>query len=190
MNSANVAQLAALADLFEEALTLCRPESVAILGIAGGNGLDRIDPRVTKRIVGIDIQSGYLDTIRSRYPQLPLTLHCSDLENETIKEDAVALVHAAMIFEHAGTGQCLQNAASLVAPGGSLAVVLQLPSTIQTDVSPTPFKTMQSLAEQFQLIDRVNLQKTLESISFRLHHQTRRNLPGGKAFWLGVFAKQ
>ena len=124
MNSANVAQLSALADLFEEALTLCRPESVAILGIAGGNGLDRIDLHVTKRIVGIDIQSGYLDTIRLRYPQLPLTLHCFDLEKDVINGDSVALVHAAMIFEHAGTGQCLQSAASLVAPGGHLAVVL------------------------------------------------------------------
>jgi len=190
MSSANVAQLTALADLFEEILRLYRPESVAILGIAGGNGLDRIDLRVTKRIVGIDIQPCYLDTTRSRYPQLPLTLHCFDLEHEAISEDAVALVYAAMIFEHTGTGQCLQNAVSLVAPGGSLAVVLQLPSATQTGVSPTQFPSMQSLAEQFNLVDRAKLQQSLESFGFHLHHQTRRNLPAGKVFWLGVFARK
>src|SRR5215475_426983 len=86
MNSAHVAQLAALADLFEETLAACRPESVAILGIAGGNGLDRIDLDVTKRIVGIDIHAEYLDAIRSRYPKLPLTLHCFDLEKVLIDE--------------------------------------------------------------------------------------------------------
>jgi len=190
MNSANVAQLAALADLFEEALTFCRPESVAILGIAGGNGLDRVDLRITKRIVGIDIHAAYLDTIRVRYPQLPLTLHCFDLEHGTIQDESVALVHAAMIFEHAGTGQCLRSAASLVAPGGHLAVVLQLPSATQTDVSPTPFKSMLSIADQFHLIDQTKLREKLESLGLILRHQTRRDLPAGKAFWLGIFARK
>lgn len=189
MNSPNVAQLTALADLFEEALTYCRPESVAILGIAGGNGLDRIDLHVTKRIVGIDIHSAYLDTLRARYPQLPLTLHCFDLEQGTLNEKSVALVHAALIFEHAGTGQCLQSAASLVAPGGYLAIVLQLPSPTQAEVSPTQFKTMLSLANQFQLIDQAHLQQSLESLGFALHHHTRRDLPNGKAFWLGIFRR-
>jgi hypothetical protein len=190
MNSANVAQLAAIADLFEEALKFCRPESVAILGIAGGNGLDRIDLRATRRIVGIDIHAAYLDTTRTRYPQLPLTLHCFDLEQRAIDEEAVALVHAAMIFEHAGTDQCLRNAAALVASGGHLAVVLQLPSATQSDVSPTPFKSMLSLADQFHLIDQTQLQQELESLNFVLQHQTRRDLPAGKAFWLGIYAKQ
>ena len=189
MNSPDVAQLAALADLFDETLTYCRPESVAILGIAGGNGLDRIDLHITKRVVGIDILSAYLDAIRARYPQLPLTLHCFDLEQGTLNEKSVALVHAALIFEHAGTGQCLQSAASLVAHGGHLAVVLQLPSSTQANVSPTQFKTMLSLANQFQLVDHANLQQSLESIGFALQHQTRRDLPAGKALWLGIFKK-
>ena len=43
MNEPHVAQLDALADLFEETLRKCSPDSVTILGIAGGNGLSRID---------------------------------------------------------------------------------------------------------------------------------------------------
>lgn len=188
MNSADVAQLTALADLFEESLKFCRPKSVAILGIAGGNGLDRIDLRVTKRIVGIDIHPAYLDTIRIRYPQLPLTLHCFDLEQSVINEKSVELVHAALIFEHAGIAQCLRNATSLVAPAGHLAVVLQLPSPIQTDVSPTQFRTMQLLSDQFHAVDPTRLQQSLESLGFESRHQTRRALPNGKAFWLAIFA--
>lgn len=187
MNSPNVAQLAALADLFEEALTYCHPESVAILGIAGGNGLDRIDLHVTKHIVGIDIHSAYLDAVRARYPQLPLTLYCFDLEQGTLSEQSASLVHAALIFEHAGTAQCLRNAASLVAPNGHLAVVLQLPSTTQAEVSPTQFKSMLALSTQFQLVDPPSLQQSLESLGFTLQHHTRRDLPNGKAFWLGIF---
>ena len=52
MSSSSVAQLKALADLFEEGLTYCLPESVAVLGIAGGNGLDRIDVSFCARYAG------------------------------------------------------------------------------------------------------------------------------------------
>jgi hypothetical protein len=55
MGSAQVQQLDALSELFAEALERCRPASIAVLGIAGGNGLDRVDSGITKRIVGIDI---------------------------------------------------------------------------------------------------------------------------------------
>ena len=41
MNSAMVQQLRALSDLFAQALASRQPASVAIAGIAGGNGLDR-----------------------------------------------------------------------------------------------------------------------------------------------------
>ena len=40
MGSADVNQLAPLADLFGEALAHLRPRSVAVLGVAGGNGLE------------------------------------------------------------------------------------------------------------------------------------------------------
>jgi hypothetical protein len=189
MSSPGVAQLNALADLFEETLTYCRPESVAILGIAGGNGLDRIDLRVTKRVIGIDIHGGYLDAVRRRYPQLPLRLLCLDLEHDQVDEEPVALVHAALILEHTGIEQCLQNAASLVAPGGHLTVVLQLPSPLQAEVSPTRFAAMRSLSACFHFVDPAKLQEALQSIAFNVRHRTRCELPSGKAFWLGIFGR-
>jgi len=67
------AKLKAMADLFDEALTYCRADSVAILGIVGDNGLNRIDPRVTQPVIGIDIHPSYLHAVRRRHPQLPLT---------------------------------------------------------------------------------------------------------------------
>src|SRR5579872_7410889 len=67
MSSAPVRQLDALADLFGEALRICQPQSVAVLGVAGGNGLDRVDPAVTRRVVGIDIHPEYLDAVRQRH---------------------------------------------------------------------------------------------------------------------------
>src|SRR3989442_818978 len=126
MNAPHVAQLDPLADLFEETLRKCIPDSVGILGIAGGNGLSRIDPAVTTRIVGVDITPAYREAVRTRFQaNLPLTLHCLDLAMEVVPESPVDLVHAALIFEHAGTEGCLDGAVSLVSPDGYFSTVLQ-----------------------------------------------------------------
>ena len=51
-----------------------------ILGIAGGNGLEHIDPAITTRTVGIDINAEYLEVVAQRHPNLhALELHHHDL---------------------------------------------------------------------------------------------------------------
>ena len=80
-----------------------RPESVAVLGIAGGNGLHNVDPTITKRVVGLDVNPSYLEAVRSRYaPKCDLELHCVDLAEQRVGLEPVQLVHAALVFEHAG----------------------------------------------------------------------------------------
>jgi len=176
MNALHVAQLDPLADLFEETLRKCIPGSLAILGIAGGNGLNRIDANVTTRIVGVDINPAYLEAVRNRYPpKLPLTLHCLDLTMEVVPETPVDLVHAALIFEHAGTEGCLDSAVSLVAPGGYLSTVLQLPpSNAEPNVAPSQYPAMQTLSEHFCLVEPDNLRQTMELRGFELQYKTRR----------------
>lgn len=189
MGSDNVRQLEALSDLFRRALDLCIPESVAILGVAGGNGLERVDSAVTKRIVGLDINPCYLAAVRQRYSALPgLEICCGDLTDTHLNLTPVALVHAALIFEHTGLGRCLENTLSLVEPGGRLSVVLQLPSEVERDVTPTRYSSMQALRDCFELIDVSQFCRRLEEKGFRLVQQEQRFLPAGKAFWLGIFA--
>jgi hypothetical protein len=189
MNSPEVRQLGALSELFAEAVELRRPTSLAVLGVAGGNGLDRIDGAVTGRIVGLDVNPVYLDAVRSRYPDLPLELHCIDLSEETIGIAPVQLVHAALVFEHAGVGRALDNAVALVAAGGALSVVLQLPGEAGQDVGRGGFATIQKLASHFSLIDPASFRASLEERDFRLVHESRRSLPAGKKFWLGIFLR-
>lgn len=188
MSAAGVEQLAPLAELFGAALQHAKPESVAILGIAGGNGLEQIDPAITTRTVGIDINAEYLDVVAQRHPSLQaLELHHHDLAEKPIEIPPVDLVHAALVFEHAGAGQCLDNAVALVAPGGRLSVVLQLPSETQAGVAPTGFASLQTLKETFQLIDPAWLTATLAPRGFQLETESRHPLPSGKAFWQGIF---
>ena len=189
MGSDNVRQLEALSDLFRRALDLCIPESVAVLGVAGGNGLERVDSAITKRIVGLDINARYLGAVGQRYGALlGLELCCTDLANMPLSLTPVELVHAALVFEHTGLGRCLENALLLVAPGGKLSVVLQLPSEAEQDVTPTRYSSMQALRNCFALIDVSQFRLKLGEKGFHLFHQEQRSLPTGKAFWLGIFA--
>ncbi len=188
MGSDNVRQLEALSDLFKRTLELCTPESVAILGVAGGNGLDLVDRDITKRIVGVDINAQYLQAVSQRYGALAgMELHCSDLAVEHLSLIPVDLVHAALLFEHTGLGCCLENALSLVALGGKLSVVLQLPSEEEEAVTGTSYPSMQALRGYFVLVDPSQFRRRLEERGFHLSHQEQRSLPAGKALWLGIF---
>ena len=189
MSSAEVQQLGALSDLFAEALGRCRPLSIAVLGIAGGNGLDHIDSTITTRVVGLDLNPLYLAAVEQRYSHLPgLELHCVDLSEQQVKLERVALVHAALVFEHAGVDYCLENALAMIAAGGNLSVVLQLPAESGQTVSASGFSSVQNLKSHFSLIGPVWLRESLTGRGFRLVHETTRALPGGKGFWMGIFS--
>lgn len=188
MKSADVRQLDALSGLFAEAMRCCRPSSVAVLGIAGGNGLDHIYTAVTVRVVGIDINPLYIEAVKKRYPNLPgLELYCIDLSDQRVEVEPVQLVHAALIFEHAGVSLCLENAISMVVPGGNLSVVLQLPSESGQAEVASQFPSIEHLKPCFSLISFAWLCESLAGHGFQLLHQTHRALPAGKCFRLGVF---
>lgn len=191
MKSAQVQQLDILSDLFAQALAYCRPTSVAILGIAGGNGLERIDTGVTKRIIGLDINSSYLEEIRRRYAEMSgLQLFCVDLAEQPVEFEPVQLVHAALVLEHAGVNRCLENALSLVVAGGFFSAVLQLPSDSEADVSPSEFSAIQSLRPHFSLIDPQWFQEALSKRNFRLEEQAQYSVAAGKGLWMGIFSRQ
>jgi hypothetical protein len=188
MQSLGVGQLAVLSALFGKILERTRPSSVAILGIAGGNGLEHINAGVTTRVAGFDLNAAYLSVVRARFPELSgLDLLCVDLVEPLSSIEPFELVHAALIFEHAGTGPCLDNAVSLVRRGGAFSVVLQLPSEAQNAVAPTDFPSMQSLKSHFALVDPSEFTARILARGFRLEDEARASLPGGKAFWSAVF---
>jgi len=68
-----------------------------------------------------------------------------------------------------------------------LCVVLQLPSAITADVSPSPFETIQRLRDDFSLVDRIALVETLSARGFGLVAESTRPTGGGKTLWLGIF---
>jgi hypothetical protein len=190
MNADAVNQASALSELFGEALALRKPSSVAVLGVAGGNGLERIDGRLTRRVVGMDLNPHYLTAVRERFANMPgLELHAIDLVEKAIELPPVELVHAALIFEHTGLGQCLENALALITPEGALSVVLQLPGTGSQNVGSSGVASITKLAAHFSLIDPNALTRTLEERGLRLTHERLEPVPGDKRLWMGIYAR-
>jgi hypothetical protein len=189
MSAEEVRQLGVLSELFAEAIARCCPSSIAVLGIAGGNGLEHIDNSVTTRIIGLDLNPQYIEAVRHRYSHLSgLELHSVDLGRQHLALEPVQLVHAALIFEHAGVGCCLENAIALTAPGGSLSIVLQLPAENGQAVARSSFSSIQNLHSHFSVVSPTWLGQSLATRGFRLTHERARDLPAGKGLWAGIFS--
>jgi hypothetical protein len=60
MGSPEIAQLQFLARTFQEILRQYDSLSLALLGCATGNGLEYVDPQVTKQVTAVDLNPAYL----------------------------------------------------------------------------------------------------------------------------------
>ncbi len=193
MGAAGVGQLAPLAEIFARVYAAVRPASVAVLGCATGNGLEAIDPALTPRIVGVDINPEYLAVARRRHARLgaALDLRCADLFACDLGAEAFALVHAALIFEHLDPTALAARIAGWLAPGGTCAVVLQLARGDGTAaaVSPTGYTSLQSLSGTMRLLAPEALRRSFAPHGLDESRAWEVPLPDGKAFHVGLYRR-
>jgi SAM-dependent methyltransferase len=130
MGPAGVDQLAPLAGIFGKVYGALRPARLALLGCATGNGLEHVDPAVTRRVVGVDVNIQYLAVARQRFLRLgsALELYCEDVLRVRLAPASLDLVHAALLFEHVDPAALAGRIARWLAPGGALCAVLRLPA--------------------------------------------------------------
>ena len=70
MRLENVYQLQTMNEMMKEQFSAYPAKSVMILGIAGGNGLEHIDPKKFRSVYGVDINPDYLNVCQKRYSSL------------------------------------------------------------------------------------------------------------------------
>ena len=188
MGSQGVNQLATLSAIFEEVYAAAQPDRLLLLGCATGNGLEHVNPAVTKRIVGVDVNLQYLGVARQRFIGLGarLELYCAEAERFRTPPASFDLVHAALVFEYLHPEPLVRRIAEWLAPRGACSVVLQLPGG---EGPPPPSKTMQLIARAMRLVPPDELTRLLEHYGLPLRRSKTVPLEHGKRFWAGVFGR-
>jgi len=191
MSSQEVGQSQVLNRLFWEILQNVRPRNVLVLGCSTGNGFEYIDPAVTSRVVGVDINPQYLQRLveRIRSPGFSLDLQCTDLSQYAFEPAAFDLVHAALVFEYVEWIRLLPRISETLRFDGVLSVVLQTPSPVTPAVTPTRFTSLGALESIFRFVDPDVLIEEAAACGLSLEWRRSEQLNAGKAFGVLAFRK-
>ena len=189
MSLPSIRQAQMLADQFERLLVRHRPTSVAIVGCAGGNGLERIEFGQVERVVGMDINPEFIEATRARHARrlMCLELHTADVQSKTLQFEPVELIFAALLFEYVDVQSALATLRRNCAPRGRMATVLQLFSADQAAVSPSPYGSLGLLAPIIRLVAPAELSRHAQTAGFALEESKTITLPSGKRFELQNF---
>jgi SAM-dependent methyltransferase len=188
MGPEGVDQLAPLSAIFQESYLAAQPDRLLLLGCTTGNGLEHVNPAVTKRIVGVDVNLQYLGIARQRYFHLGprLELYCQEAEKFRSPPGSFDLVHAALLFEYLHPEVLVRKIAEWLGDQGTCSVVLQLPGGAGP---PAPTKTLLIIEKAMKLVPPDELTRLFEH--YGLHHKRARTVPlaHGRSFWVGAFGR-
>jgi SAM-dependent methyltransferase len=186
-----VGQSQLLSDVFDELLKRYIPQSVAVVGCAGGNGFERIRTAITGRVVGIDVNPQYIEQVYARFHhQIPtLDLFAHDIESEQIEFEPVELVFAGLFFEYVDVDRVLKRIHSWLRPGGILGSVLQLIHPAAAAVTPSQFSSLQTLARAMTLVSPTRLRDRANACGFQELASRQLESPVGKRFQVQSFGR-
>jgi hypothetical protein len=183
MEDPRVGQLQRLRDVTGEQLAAYPFRTVGILGIAGGNGLDLIDPQSTEAVYGYDINPEYLRACEARY-RAPLGDRLRLIEtsiDRSVRIERVDLLIANLIIEYVGTEEFAAFAAANTCSIGVLSCVIQRNDKAGF-VSSTDYSTsFDALASVSSDIDVDTLTSVMADAGFVALNRREYPLPNGKA---------
>lgn len=176
----SVYQLQTLSAMMKGQFASCEAESVMILGIAGGNGLEHIDGAKYRRVYGVDINQDYLIECQKRYPALkdrfmPL---CVDLTDSRLRLPHADLLVANLLIEYIGY-ECFQAVVRQVKPR-YISCIIQI-NTETSFVSDSPYlHAFDRLSEVHHQMEEDKLTHAMERIGYAKIAVDAQPLPNGK----------
>ena len=118
MGDPRVGQLQRLHDIIKEQLAAYPSRAIGVLGIAGGNGLDLIDPETTDAVYGYDVNPDYLAACEARYrDDFGDRLHLIETRiDRSVTIERVDLLIANLIIEYVGIDEFVASRPRTPAP--------------------------------------------------------------------------
>ncbi|MGW6202446.1 class I SAM-dependent methyltransferase [Streptomyces sp. NPDC055089] len=183
MEDPRVGQLQQLRDITGQQLAAHPFRTVGILGVAGGNGLDLIDPRTTQAVYGYDINPDYLHACEARHrASLGDRLHLIETSiDRSVRIERVDLVIANLIIEYVGTQEFAAFAAVNAPSIGVLSCVIQRNDKAGFVSATDHSASFDALASVSSDIDPDTLTSAMEDAGFEALNRREYPLPNGKA---------
>ena len=153
-----------------------------ILGVAGGNGLEYIDPVKYKRVYGVDINEEYLSAVSERFAGLSDILECLcvDLVSDFDRLLKAQLVIANLLIEYIGY-PAFQRAISVTEPK-YVSCIIQINTDEEKWVSDSPYlHAFDGLNAIHHQMEEDALSAAMNEIGYRRIFLETRELPNGKA---------
>ncbi len=176
----SVMQLQVMNEMMKDQFYRYHVSTLMILGVAGGNGLNHIDPNRIQKVYGVDINDVYLQECVKRYPELNLifTPIRADLQKKDEILSKADIVIANLLIEYIGYTS-FQRIVHQVNPYYVTCVI-----QINTDsgfVSDSPYlHVFDGLDEVHHQICERELSKTMLEIQYVLLCKEERWLPNEK----------
>lgn len=185
-----VMQLQTMNELMKGQFYRYPARTVMVLGVAGGNGLEHIDPRCIDKVYGVDVNREYLAACAARYPKLSGVLEClrADLTGEIGGLPHADLVIANLLVEYIGYG-CFQRVVKQVKPS-YVSCVIQI-NTGWEFVSDSPYlHAFDGLEQVHHQMEPEALARAMEALGFDRTAQNEYPLPNGKVLRRLDFTKR
>ncbi len=176
----SVRQLQALNHIMQIQFNRYKVNSVMILGVAGGNGLEHIKETAFTKVYGVDINADYLEMCRRRYPEIKDRVNFieADLMDETLSLPAVDLVIANLLIEYIGY-KTFQEVIIHIKPQ-YVSCVIQI-NTDENFISESPYlKRFEGLNKVHHQMSINGLNEHMHQLDYRLIDEEEFVLPNGK----------
>ena len=182
MSLDSVRQLQAMNAIMKEQFAAYDVHTAMVLGIAGGNGLEHVDPEKYRTVYGIDINDEYIKAVRNRYAFLGEALKCfrMDVAEEAESLPKAELVIANLLIEYIGYPAFQKTVRQTEAQ--YVSCVIQINRDGNTWVSDSPYlHVFDGLDTIHHPIEEGALTAAMNEIGYERILQSSTELPNGKA---------
>ena len=182
MSLEGVYQLQILNEMMKEQFYTYEIDTIMILGIAGGNGLEHIDKDKFKKVYGVDVNQKFLVECKKRYSELEDVFNtiCVDLLDTNLQLPCSELLVANLLVEYIGY-ECFQRVVKLVKPQ-YISCIIQI-NMGDSFVSDSPYiHAFDCLEKVHHQMEENNLVNCMSEIGYRIKATTEKLLPNEKKF--------
>lgn len=191
MSMPEIGQAQLISNYLEEIINSYLPQTAAIIGCSGGNGLDRLMNCRIEKIICNDINPAFLKTAEERYKNKinGIEFYCADVASENFKISKADLIFGALIFEYVDYNKAINNIVKFLNEKGIFAVLIQLHNSLIPKISPSPYHSLKKLDKHFIYVDIEKFENQCMMQKMRLMNKKEIELISGKKFLKMIFQK-